>query len=226
MIKNKQYPNSKHYYSAYVEESYRALRTNIQFCCVDKQIKTLAVTSCNPEEGKTTTAINLAIFNAKAGSNVLLVDCDLRKPAIAKRFGIRNPLGLTNFITGHATLDKVANETSIPNLSVISCGPIPPNPSELLTSKMFTSFLSNMEEFYDIIIIDTPPLGAIIDAAIISSKTDGVILVLSSGKVDFKSAKKVISQLEQANARILGTVLNKVNKKSYGNYYSYYYYNE
>lgn len=224
MIKKNFETNSLSYYSPNVEEAYRTLKSNIQFCCFDKQIKTLTVTSCCPSEGKTTTAINLAVFNAKAGSNVLLVDCDLRKPVIARRFGIRNPLGLTNFITGHATLDKVVNETSIPNLSIISCGPIPPNPAELLSSRMFSSFLKNMGEFYDIIITDTPPLGGIIDAAIIASKTDGTVLVVSSGNVEYKLAKQVISQLEHANANILGVVLNKVERKNYGRYYQYYSY--
>jgi len=209
-------------YAPSVEEAYRTLRSNIQFCCFDKRVKTLTVTSCTPNEGKTTTAINLAVFGAKAGSNVLLVDCDLRKPVIARRLGIRNPLGLTNFITGHATLDRVVNETHIPNLSIISCGPIPPNPAEMLSSKMFSSFLSNMKEFYDIIIADTPPLSGIIDAAIIASKTDGTVLVISSGGVEYKLAKQVITQLEHANANILGIALNKVKRKYYGRYYQYY----
>lgn len=224
MKKQKEPVNNVLSYSAPVEEAYRTLRTNIQFCGIDSRVKTLTITSCTPGEGKTTTAINLAVFAAKANMNVLLVDCDLRKPVIGKRLGLKRKKGFTNFISGYAELDEILHASSIPNLSVIPCGPIPPNPSEVLASKAFTAFLKNMNEFYELIILDTPPLGGIIDAALIASKTDGTMLVMQSGAVEFKMAEQVKAQLEQANANLLGVVMNRMKKKDFGRYYYYYSY--
>ena len=145
-----------------VEEAYRTLRTNIQFCSIDKKIKTIAVTSSNPGEGKTTTCINLAVSMAKAGINTLLVDTDMRKPMDAKRLGAGLNIGLTNFISGLSELDDVIGATSVPNLYFLACGPKPPNPAELMATAAFKDFVSTVRERFDMVIFDTPPLGSVI----------------------------------------------------------------
>lgn len=206
-----------------VEEAYRTLRTNIQFCGIDQKIKTVTLTSTNPGEGKTTTSINLAISMAKAGLRTLLVDADLRKPMVAKRLGCNNALGLTNFISGGSALDDVISNTNIPDLYFIACGPKPPNPAELLGSASFREFVNTVREMFDLVIFDTPPLGSVIDCALISVLTDGTIFVIQSKKIDFRNAQRVKEQLEKVNARVLGVVLNKVEKNDYKNYYNYYY---
>lgn len=142
-----------------VEEAYKVLRTNIQFCGVDKKIKTVAITSCNPGEGKSTTAINLSVSFARSGKKVLLIDADLRKPMAMKRLGSNFNSGLSNYITRFAKLEEIMNTTNIENLTYIPCGPKPPNPAELLGTQVFSDFLKDMEERFYIIIIDTPPLG-------------------------------------------------------------------
>jgi protein-tyrosine kinase len=190
--------------SAPVEEAYRVLRSNIQFCSFDKKIKSLVVTSCQPGEGKSTTSHNLAISMAKTGMNVLLVDADLRKPSVEKLVGQNHTQGLSTLIAGHAMLEEVIHRTSIKGFSYIACGPKPPNPAELMGSEAFHVFLKAATEMFDLVIIDTPPLGSVIDCAIISAR--------------------VKVQLEKANARILGVVLNKMKKSDYKGYYNYYKY--
>jgi len=212
--------------SIIVEEAYKSLRANIQFCEVDNKIKSIAITSCNPGEGKTTTSINIAICMAESGLKVLLVDADMRKPSTYKRLRMKGSDGLSNYLSGYASFDKIISETTIEGLYYLPCGVKPPNPAELIGSEKFTEFLARAEEEFDMVIIDTPPLGSVIDAAVIASKTKGTILVIKSNATDFKLAKRVKVQLEKANARILGVVLNKVSKSNYKNYYNYYgYYN-
>jgi len=206
-----------------VEEAYKVLRANVQFCGFDHPIKTLSITSCNPSEGKTTTSINLAISMAKAGKKVLLIDGDLRKPMVLKRLGGKNTKGLSNLISGTASFEEVLNHTSIPNFDYIACGPKPPNPSELISSARFSEFLKTVREAYDMVIVDTPPLGSVIDCAVISSQTDGTLMVIKANSVDYRQAQRVKQQLEKANAKILGVVLNKVDKKDYKTYYRYNY---
>lgn len=210
--------------NAPVEEAYKVLRTNIQFCNFNKGIKTMAITSCNPGEGKTTTAINLAISMAKSGMKVLLIDADLRKPMLMKHLGGNNDVGLSNLISGYSTTEEVINSTDVDNLYFIACGPKPPNPAELIGSSRFGELLKEAERKFDMVIIDTPPLGSVIDCAIISAQTDGTLIVIESKAIDYQNAQRVKEQLERANARILGVVLNKVSKSDYKNYYSYYNY--
>lgn len=210
--------------NAPVEEAYRVLRSNIQFCGFDKKIKSLVITSCNPGEGKTTTSLNLSISMAKAGMNVLLVDADLRKPAIAKHLGEDNAPGLSTLISGFAKLEDVITMTSLKGFSFIACGPKPPNPAELVGSGTFSEFLATVKEKYDMVIIDTPPLGSVIDCAMISAQADGTLLVIESHSVDHTEVLRVKDQLEKANARILGVVLNKIKKSEYKGYYNYYKY--
>ncbi len=207
-----------------LEEAYRVLRTNIQFYGIDKVIKTLTITSCNPGEGKTTTSINLAISLAKSGIKVLLIDADLRKPALAKHLGVINSAGISNYILGHAEFGEVINSTNIDNFYFVTCGPKPPNPTELVGSLTFTEFLKTAEEKFEMIIIDTPPLGSVIDCAVIAAQTDGVIMVIEAKNVAYQQAQRVKEQLEKVGAKILGVVLNKVKRDDYRYYYNYYNY--
>jgi capsular exopolysaccharide synthesis family protein len=207
-----------------VEDAYRVLRTNIQFCGVEEQIKTLAITSTNPGEGKTTTSINLAVSLAKSGVRVLLIDADMRKPMILKTFGASNRIGLSTYISGKADVEDTIIGTTVNNLFVIGCGPIPPNPTELIGTKRFSELMKIAKTKFDMVIIDTPPLGSVIDCAIIAAQIDATLIVIQAKGVEFRNAQRVKEQLEKANARVLGVVLNKVVKSDYRYYNSYYNY--
>lgn len=217
-----------------VEEAYNTLRTNIQFCGIVNKIKTITITSCNPGEGKTTVSINLAISMAKAGLKTLLVDTDLRKPNIAKVLGINEANqvnGITDFISGESEIDDIIYTTHLKNFFVIPCGTIPPNPAELLSTEKFSQFIEEVKDNFfkaakgqfDIIIFDSPPLGSVIDAAVLAAKSDGTLLVIKSKSVDYKAAQQVKDQLEKVKAHLLGVVLNRMQKRDYGYYYNYYY---
>ncbi|MCX7842980.1 MAG: CpsD/CapB family tyrosine-protein kinase [Clostridia bacterium] len=209
------------------EEAYKVLRTNLQFCGYDRKIKTLTITSCTPGEGKTTTSINLAISMAKSGVKVVLVDADLRKPMLLKNLRSSNTKGLTSYISGNAELDDIINNSSIENFYFITCGPKPPNPAELLSAKRFSQLIDELETRFDFVIFDTPPLGSVIDCAIIASQTDGTIIVIKSKSVSRNNVQRVKEQLEKVNAKILGVVLNKISRGDYKNHLGYYnYYSE
>lgn len=204
-----------------ISEQYRTIRTNIQFASVDNKIQSLLVTSSGPGEGKSTTTANLAVVYAEAGKKVLLVDADLRKPTVHYTFRLDNLTGLSNVLVGENTLDEAANRTDIENLDVISCGPIPPNPSELLASRKMEQFISEATESYDLVIFDTPPVLAVTDAQILANMVDGSILVVRSKQTELESATKAKDVLEPARAKLLGTVLNGREKQG-SNYYYYY----
>lgn len=204
-----------------VEEAYKVLRTNIQFCSAGEKIKTITITSCASGEGKTTTSINLAVSMAKAGAKVLLIDADLRKPMLLKHLS-SNLKGLSNLISGTATFDEVINSTNVENFYYISCGPKPPNPVELLGSERFIEKLGKLEDLFDTIIIDTPPLGSVIDCAVIASKVDATLIVVKTKSISLQKIQRVKEQLDKVNARVLGVVLNRVSKGDYSSYYSYY----
>lgn len=206
-----------------VEEAYKVLRTNIQFCGFDKNIKTIAVTSYSPGEGKTTTSINLAMSMAKSGLKTLLVDADLRKPMLAKHLGDGSERGLTNLISGSVSIEDIITRTEMENFYFIACGPKPPNPAEIIGSSRFGEFVEAVRGQFDMVIFDTPPLGSVIDCAILSAQVDGTVLVIASNTVEYANAQKVKEQLEKVNARILGVVLNKMKKSEYRYYYNYYY---
>lgn len=203
-----------------ISETYRVIRTNIQFAGAGKQLKYIAFTSSVPGEGKSTTISNLALTMAQDGKKVLLIDNDLRKPMQHKVFGLLNK-GLTNIIAMGLTFDEVVNKDVFPNLDVLTSGPIPPNPSEMLGSEKMSDILKEVGEKYDYILLDLPPILAVTDAAIVGHMADGIVLVVRSGITAPEEAKK---RLEAGHANILGVVLNGVptEKKGYG--YGYYYY--
>ncbi|SUV02297.1 putative tyrosine-protein kinase capB [Priestia megaterium] len=204
-----------------VAEQYRTIRTNIQFSNVDQDIKTIVLTSSGAEEGKSTTSANLATVYAQQGLKVLLIDADLRKPTGHYTFRLENHIGLTNVLTRQSTLAQAVQESEIPHLSVLTSGPIPPNPSELLASVQMAELLKEMKKQFDMIIFDTPPILAVADAQILANQVDGTILVVSSGKTEKDAALKSKELLSNAKGKLLGVVLNN-RKVEEGNYYYYY----
>ncbi len=203
-----------------IEEAYKSLRANLQFCGDDKKV--IAITSCTPNEGKSSVSLQLAISLAESGKNVLFIDADLRKSVLlgSTKVGQQTVKGLTHYLTGQSELQDVVYSTNIPKLYLIYSGPLPPNPAELLGGKNFRSFLKAVRKVYDYVIIDTPPLGNVIDSAVIAEECDGAILVIESGVISYRFAQEVKAQLEKSNCPILGVVLNKVDmqKQAYGKY--------
>lgn len=204
-----------------ISEQYRTLRTNLEFSSVDKALKTILVTSSSPSEGKSMTTANLAVVYAQQGKKVLLVDADLRKPTVHYTFRLDNLRGLSNILVNEATIEDTAYSTGIGNLDVISSGPIPPNPSELLGSRRMELLINEASNIYDLIIFDTPPVLAVTDAQILGNVVDGSILVIRSGQTEYELAIKAKEALEPAKAKLLGTVLNDREKTSTPNYYYY-----
>lgn len=196
-----------------ISEAYRTLRTNIQYCSMDRTVKVIMVTSSQNNEGKSTTISNLAVAYAQEGKDVLIIDADLRSPSLHHVFSNYNRTGLTSIIAKQHSWQEVISDTTIPNLSLISAGPVPPNPSELLSSKQMASLIEELKPRYDIILIDTPPLLLVPDPLIVSAYADGVVMVVSAGKADKEAVKKAKAQLERANANILGAVFNNTSRK-------------
>ncbi len=204
-----------------ISEQYRTIRTNIQYSSIDKELRVLMVTSSGPGEGKSTSAANLAVVFAQLGKKVLLVDADLRKPTAHRTFGVNNLFGFTSVITKQATLEKTVLETDEKDLYLLTSGPVPPNPAELLSSKLMEQFIEEAKEVFDYVIFDTPPLLAVADPQIIANKVDGSIFVVSSGNTEIEQAKKAKELLENAQSKLLGVILN--NKEMKNNDYYYYY---
>jgi len=207
-----------------VSEAYRMLRTNIQYSSVDTDLQVLMITSAGPGEGKTTTVGNLAVTYAQADQKVLVIDADLRKPTMHRIFRQSNRTGLSTVLTNQSDVNHEIKSTDIPNLHILTSGPIPPNPSELLNSNRMRTLLEELKQSYTRIIIDTPPTLVITDAQIVSTLCQGVILVIDSEKVKKDAAIKAKASLDKVNANIIGVVLNNVSQKNNDSYYYYYYY--
>ncbi len=201
-------------------EAFRSLRTNLQFIGVDRQPKSLVVTSCLPGEGKSSTSVNLAITMAQAGWRVVLVDADLRRPSVPRYLGVEGGTGLTDVLIERARLHDVIQTWGQPGLSVLPSGRIPPNPSELLGSRGMRSVLAQLTEEYDMVIIDAPPLLPVTDAAALGAICDGALLVVRHGKTRREQVLRAGELLSSINARLVGTVLNFVPAK-HGSYYGY-----
>ena len=206
-----------------ISEAYRTLRTNLQFSNVDGDLKTISITSSGPAEGKTMTLCNVAETFAQSGKRTLIIDADLRKPRVHKVFKLSNAVGLTNVLTGQEKFEDVLQITGS-HLQVLTSGPIPPNPAELLESKAMKQLLELLSQHFDVILIDTPPVGVVTDGAIVARMVDGTILTVASHKTQIDGAKRAKQLLEQVNARIIGVVMTMmpVSKKGY---YGYQYYN-
>lgn len=209
--------------SSPISEQYRTIRTNIQFASsADKQIKTLVVTSSGPAEGKTTTSVNLAVVFAKSGQRVLLVDADMRKPTVYKTFNLNNASGLSTVLSTSTSVLEVAQKTVIDNLSVLTSGPKPPNPSELLGSARMNQVIEEAKKLYDVVIFDMPPVVAVTDAQIMESKADGTILVVRENVARKESLTKARDLLNMVQARIIGVVYNGAEHSKDSGYYYYY----
>lgn len=208
-----------------VAECCRAIRTNLLFLSPDRPPKTMLVTSAAPQEGKTTTAINIAITMAQSGLKVLLVDTDMRKPRLHRAFGIpQTQDGISRAILGHAEVADMVRETGIPNLYVLPCGALPPNPAELLHAERFTAIVRSLAETYDRVIFDSPPVGAVTDAAILARLTMGTILVAKGGSTSRDTLGVLAKRLaSDPKINLLGCILNDLDLSKQGSYGQYYY---
>ncbi len=207
-----------------VAEQYRTIRTNIEFMAVDREIQAILVTSATQGEGKSTTSSNLAVAYAQQGKKVLIIDTDMRRPTVHYTFRVANGLGLSSLLTRQAEKDKAILPTKVDNLSILTAGPIPPNPAELLSSRAMEHLAEQLREEFDIIIFDAPPLLQVADSRITSKLTDGVVLVVGCTTSDRQRVLKAKEQLELAEAKILGVVLNRrelTDDSAYQYYYSY-----
>ena len=198
--------------SYFTREAYKSLRTNISFC--GDEIKVICLTSCEANEGKSTISLELSKSLAEINKKVLLIDADLRKSVMLSKYTNESNLdGLSQFLAGHIDTSEAIFNTQIENLDVIFAGQYPPNPTELLNSKRFTKLIEYARQNYDYVIIDTPPLGLVIDAAVVTEKCDGAIIIVSKDFVKFSRAKSVKEQIEKSGCKIIGTIMNEVNRK-------------
>ena len=184
-------------------------------------MKTMVVTSSGPQEGKSTTAISLAIAMAQSGNRVLLIDTDMRRPRLHKAFGVPNDSGVSSLVVGDSDLEKTVKSTEVPGLFLLPCGPIPPNPAELLHTQTFRELVTRLGEGYDRLIFDSPPIGAVADALVLATQVSGTILVLKGGKTHRDVARRAVRSLKDVNARIFGAVLNHIDlgDSKFGDYY-------
>lgn len=204
----------------FYEEAIKTLRTNIQFAGMD--IKTITVTSCYPNEGKSDIAFQLAKEIGNMNKKILFVDADIRKSSMMNRYQVKSRVsGLTQYLSGQVGRNEIFYNTNFPNLDIIFAGPMAPNPSELLEQASFEALMEFERSFYDYVIVDTPPIGNLIDAAVVAKQCDGAILVIESGAVSRRVAEKAKEQLEKSGCRVLGAVLNKVDMRR-DRYYSRY----
>ena len=206
-----------------ISEAYRTIRTGIEFSNLDKDLKIICITSSKKDEGKTTVLSNLGVSFAKIDKKVLLIDADLRNPSISKMFDTSNTQGLMDILLGKKNIQDCVKKTKQENLYILTGGTIPPNPAEVLSSKKMSEFIESIKDEYDYIFIDSPPVGVVSDASIISAYSDGVICVVGANEVDSNLAKIAKERLDSVKANIVGVILNKFKTDTNSEYYNYYY---
>src|SRR5699024_863713 len=204
-----------------ISEQYRTIRTNLQFSSVDEDLQSILITSAGPGAGKSITAANLAVVYAQQGLKTLLIDADLRKPTVHYTFRLNNLKGLSNVLIGSSSLEDAREPSDVDNLDILSCGPIPPNPAELLASKRMEEILHHANQLYDMVIFDTPPALAVADAKILANIVDGSLIVVRSKITKIEEAERTVDMIKDSKARLLGTILND-REKTNANYYYYY----
>lgn len=213
-----------------ISEAFRNMRTNVLFSDIDNERKVLAITSCGGSEGKTTILANYGVTLCQSGKRILIIDCDLRKPQVHRRFELDNSTGLTNLLLKEIKTVDAFRKTEVPNLFAISAGPIPPNPSEILASRRMAEIIEELKDHFDYILLDTPPLGMVTDAAVLNPVVDGYIVLASLGSVHRDALLNVLDTFKKINAHVVGIVANKVpiSKKfsKYGYYSAYAYYGD
>ena len=201
-------------------EAYKTLRTNVQYSSISKKIKTLLVTSADSKDGKSTVCSNLGVTFSQNGQSVIILDCDFRKPSIHKFFNISNSAGITDILLGEEKLEETIQHYNS-NTDILTAGNIPPNPSEILGSQSMINLLSFLSERYDIVIIDSPPVGVVTDTQIISASVDGTLVVIRAEETKAKRVTEAVNLLKKVDANIIGMVLNEAQtiNKSYSDYY-------
>ena len=209
-----------------ISEQYRTIRTNLKFSFLDPNFKILAIMSALPSEGKSTVSANLAITWAEEKKRVLLVDADLRRPTVHRTFHVSNRYGLSNIITSSSrtvNISEMIDKTEVENLDVLTSGPIPPNPAELLGSDRLSQLLDFLKEKYDFIILDAPPVDTVTDGQIVAARADGVALVVPQGIATKDAVTSAVKLLKQVNANILGVIMNRFTAQKASGYYGGYY---
>ena len=207
--------------TTHAAEAYRLLRTNLDFAALDRQMKKLLVTSALPQEGKSTTASNLAVVMAQSGKQVLLVDIDLRRPTAHKLFKLPNHNGLTSLLLGTATMEDAVQEVGIENLHVLTSGPLPPSPADILSSQVMADLLGTLSERFDLVIADSPPVLVASDAVVLASRMDGVLMVVAAGSTSKRVSRSALAALVRTGSPLLGAVLNKHSEAKQQSYYYY-----
>jgi len=205
-------------------EAYRTLRTNIQFAGLDQPCRCIVVTSATAGEGKTTSVANFGVVSAQAGARVCLVDSDLRRPSLHRIFGVDNGRGLTSALIEGVSLADVARPTRVAGLSLVTSGPLPPNPAELVGSKRMRELLEGAISAFDLVVCDSPPVIAVADGVALAAQCDGVILIVRAGTVSHDVIRRATEQIQAVKGKILGVLLNDVNLDRDGYHYRYYRY--
>jgi capsular exopolysaccharide synthesis family protein len=201
------------------------MRTNLEFSSLDQTLKTLVITSAQPMEGKSTTLANLGVVMARTGKSVVLVDSDLRRPTLHKLFQVSNREGLTNLLLqDEPVLDGRLQETGVDNLLLVTSGPLPPNPSELLASHRMRRLIDLLGREADIVLFDTPPTLPVTDAALLAARVDGALLITEAGRTRRAAVRRALESLKQVSANVLGVALNRVAPRGIDGYYHYHHY--